>query len=186
MTAIPDGSSTSRPTWARLLFAVTLGMLVGAATFVGVTVLVLSAPLSDVNYRTYRSMESTAIPVGEGQLFWTTLNFLPGALWLAVVTTLGVQIALWWWHRRFDGATLLARLTVTAAWLSAVGFVVWSVPMGYTKPGRGPGPMVAWATREIGWSFGFTGLVFAVLAAALAPPACLAVATIRRRRSAVG
>ena len=59
--------------------------------------------------------------------------------------------------------------------------VAWSVPMGYAMPGRGPGPMIAWATREVGWSFGFTGLAFAAMAGAAARGACLALSAIRTR-----
>jgi hypothetical protein len=37
-------------------------------------------------------MESTGIPVGETQGFWTTIWFLPGAMWIALATTVGSRL----------------------------------------------------------------------------------------------
>jgi hypothetical protein len=166
----------------RVLASSTAGLLAGAAAFLGVTWMVLATPLSDVNYLRYRSMESTAVPVGEDQLFWTTLYFLPGALWVAFVTAVGIELALWWRRTGTSRTGMPARITVTASWLTAVGFVAWSVPSNYHTPGRGPGPMIAWATQEVGWSFGWTGSVFAALVLLLTPLLLLTIRVITRRR----
>jgi hypothetical protein len=180
-TNTPPPGATSGSAVLRVLSSLTFGALVGVASFAAVTYLVLSAPLSHAGYFQYRAMESTEIPVGEAQFFWTTLHFLPGAVWLAVAAFVGIELVHWWRREPSVRPVPVARGAITAAWLTAVGFVAWSIPANYAHPGRGPGAMIAWAMNELGWSFGFTGGFFAFLVLVIAPLVLLMIQAITER-----